>query len=104
MKIQEYVCETAPQSVEFTDEAIALIEKLGAAEAPHVAAFYLTHNDPFYVKKRHPPNLLVLDATGLRTQWATGVKATSSEVRQAEMKDDSREQVKRVEAILARGM
>ena len=30
MKIQEYACETAPQSVEFTDEAIALIEKLGA--------------------------------------------------------------------------
>lgn len=77
-----------------------LIEKLGAAEAPHVAAFYLTHNDPFYVKKRHPPNLLVLDATGLRTQWATGVRATTSEARNAEMKDDVLEQVKRVRALM----
>jgi len=31
MKIQEYGCETAPQSVEFTEEALELIEKLGAA-------------------------------------------------------------------------
>lgn len=30
MKIQEFACETAPQSEEFTDEAKALCEKLGA--------------------------------------------------------------------------
>lgn len=30
MKIQEYACETMPQSEEFTAEALALLEKLGA--------------------------------------------------------------------------
>lgn len=30
MKLQEYACETLPQSEEFTDEAKALIERLGA--------------------------------------------------------------------------
>src|SRR5574341_106728 len=30
MKVEEYTCETQPQSAEFTDEAKALIQKLGA--------------------------------------------------------------------------
>lgn len=77
-----------------------LVEKLGGSEAPHVAAFYLTHNDPFYVRKRHPPNLLVLDATGLRTQWATGVKSTTLEAKNAEVKDNIRGQADRVIAML----
>lgn len=32
MKIEEYAVETCPQSEEFTDEAKALVEKLGASE------------------------------------------------------------------------
>lgn len=80
-----------------------LVDKLGAEEAPAVAAFYLSHRNPFYVAKRHPPNLLVQDAEGLRTQWITGCKATRSEIKQAELKDDAREQVKRVEAMLTKG-
>ena len=77
-----------------------LVDKLGAEEAAHVAAFYLTHNNPYYVGKRHPVNLLLVDAEGLRTQWATNTKATTSEARNAEMKDSVIEQAKRVEAIL----
>ena len=30
-----------------------VVDKLGIEEAPFVASFYLSHNDPFYVKKRH---------------------------------------------------
>lgn len=81
-----------------------LVDRLGASEAPAVAAFYLTHNSPLYVRCRHPPNMLVNDAEGLRTQWLTGKKSTTSEVKQAELQDDAREQVKRVEAMLARGL
>lgn len=77
-----------------------LVDKLGAGEAAHVARFYLTHNNPFYVAKRHPVNLLLADAEGLRTQWATGTKATTSEAKQAELKDSVVEQAKRVEALL----
>lgn len=77
-----------------------LLKRLPKSEAPQVAAFYLTHNNPYYVAKRHPVNLLLADAEGLRTQWATGTKATTLESRQAEVKDSVLEQVKRVEAIL----
>lgn len=77
-----------------------LVEKLGEEIAPQVAAFYLTHNKPFYVENRHPVSILLRDCHGLHTQWATGNKATTSEARQAELKDSVVEQAKRVEAIL----
>lgn len=80
-----------------------LVDRLGVLDAPAVAEFYLTHNGPLYVRCRHPPNLLVQDAEGLYTQWKTGQKATTSEIRQAELKDDARDQVKRVEAMLTKG-
>lgn len=49
-----------------------LIDRLGAEEAPLVAAFYLSVDTPLYVNARHPPNLLVRDCESLRTQWKTG--------------------------------
>jgi hypothetical protein len=72
-----------------------LVKRLGN-EAPAVAAFYLTHNEPFYVKKRHAIGLLLNDAEGLRTQWKTGTKATSLEARSAEKVDAVTEQLKRI--------
>jgi hypothetical protein len=79
-----------------------LVDHLGS-EAPAVAAFYVTANDRLYITKRHPVNLLLNDATGLRTQWATGVRATPSEVRHAEMRDDAIEQIKRVRTQMRKG-
>ena len=78
-----------------------LVDRLGAEEAPQVARFYLAHNKPFYVSARHPANLLVQDAEGLRTQWATGVKATTREAQSAEQTDNVREQYNRVMASMA---
>ena len=76
-----------------------LVEKiLSATEAPQVAAFYLTCSQPIYLNSRHSVNLLIRDATGLRTQWATGIKVTTSESKNAEVLDNAREQIKRVEA------
>jgi len=71
-------------------------------EAPDIAAFYLTHNEPWYVKKRHPVNLLLADAEGLRTQWATGIKSTTSEAKNAEFKDNVVSQADRVIALMQR--
>lgn len=76
-----------------------VVVRLGINEAPLVAAFYLSHNDPFYVRKRHPVGLLLQDAESLRTQWATGTKATTGEMKNAEFKDNVVEQVKRIEAL-----
>lgn len=74
------------------------VERLGEEEAPLVAAFYLTHNRPIYVSARHATDLLLRDAEGLRTEWVTGTKSTTSEARNAEHRDNVIEQVKRVTA------
>jgi hypothetical protein len=63
------------------------VERIPEAEAPAVAAFYLTHNDAFYVKSMHPVGLLLRDAEKLRTEWATGRKVTSIQARQGEARD-----------------
>jgi hypothetical protein len=49
-----------------------LVGQLGAEEAPQVAAFYVNHEDPFYLKKAHPVGLLLGDAQKLRMEWKTG--------------------------------
>ena len=79
-----------------------LVTRLGQEEAPQVAAWNLTHNRPLYVQARHPVSLLLRDAEGLHTEWRSGVKATTLEAREAERGDAAREQIKRVEAMIAR--
>lgn len=71
-------------------------KRISHEEAPHVAAFYVGHNNPFYVRSRHPVGALLKDAEGLRTQWATGVKATGLEARSAEQVDAAQAQLKRL--------
>lgn len=53
-----------------------------ANEAPSVAAHYVHHNGQYYVAKLHPVELLVTDAAKLRTEWATGVRMTTTRARQ----------------------
>lgn len=60
-----------------------VVERLGQ-EAPAVATFYLGHNKGLYVSSRHCVDLLLRDAEGLRTEWATGRKVTDTEARQAD--------------------
>ncbi len=48
------------------------ISRIGFKESPHVAAFYVASNEPFYVKKAHSVGLLLADAEKVRMQWATG--------------------------------
>lgn len=63
---------------------VKLIAKLGLAEAPAVAAFYLTHDKSFYVGAKHSVQLLLRDAEGLRTDWATGQHTTHTNAMQAD--------------------
>lgn len=53
-----------------------LVGRIGQ-DAPAVAAFYVTHNDNWYVKKNHAVSNLLADCEGLRTQWKSGVKTSS---------------------------
>lgn len=59
-----------------------VVKRLGVEESPLVAAFYVNHNQSFYVQKLHPVGLLLKDAESLRTQWATGRKVTATDARQ----------------------
>jgi hypothetical protein len=56
-----------------------LVGRIGAAEAPFVAAWYVTHQNRFYVEKGHSVALLLMDCEKLRTEWATGQQRTSTQ-------------------------
>lgn len=49
-----------------------LVARLGAEEAPQVAAFFVQHASAFYANRGHAVGLLLADAEKLRTEWATG--------------------------------
>jgi len=65
------------------------VARVGAEEAPQVAAFYVTHNNTFYVTKGHPIGLLLADAEKLRTEWATNTQITTTKARQADRKQNN---------------
>ena len=60
------------------------VQKIPHNEAPLVAAFFVNHNDKFYVQKTHPVSLMAKDAEGLRTQWATGKAITATRAQQVD--------------------
>jgi len=59
-----------------------VVKRLGAEEAPDVAAFYVSHNGGFYASRMHPVALLLNDCEKLRTEWATGHRMTQTKARQ----------------------
>ena len=67
------------------------VDRVGADAAPHVAAFYVRHNDRFYVSKKHPVGLLLSNAEGLHTEWVTGRAITSRAAAQIEDRQAARD-------------
>lgn len=53
-------------------------------DAPSIAAFYVSHNDGFYVKQSHPVGLLLKDAQKLNTERIRGIQITTGSARQIE--------------------
>lgn len=68
-----------------------LVDRLGSDDAPEVAAFFVTHNNGFYVTKGHAVGILLADAEKLRTEWATGRRITQTAARQADATETNRE-------------
>lgn len=66
-----------------------LVQRLGATEAPAVAAWYLRHNGHFYVRAKHALDCLIRDCEGLRTEWATGRQVTDQDARLADRKQST---------------
>lgn len=54
------------------------VKRLGADEAPMVAAFFPTHNGAHYVRQGHSVGAMLRDAEKLRTEWATQRQITST--------------------------
>jgi hypothetical protein len=72
------------QNATVNGQLAQLVKRLGAKEAPAVAQFFVSHNRGLYVSAKHPVNLLLRDAEGLRTEWATGHQVTDTEARNAD--------------------
>lgn len=60
------------------------VKRLGVIESPWVAAFYVEHNDSFYVRNMHVFEYALKNAESLRTQWAKGKAITQADVRRFE--------------------
>ena len=50
----------------------SLVRTFGHEEAAQVAEFYFSLNRKVYVENKHPPNLLMRDRFGIRTEMKTG--------------------------------
>lgn len=61
-----------------------LIDRLGAADAPKVAAFFVAINDARLINTCHPVGELLRNAEGYRTQWANGRQMNATTARQLE--------------------
>jgi hypothetical protein len=62
----------------------SFIGKVGAEDAPSIAAFYVHHSDQLYVRSMHPLTLLVRDSQRIATEWKTGDLMTATRARQVE--------------------
>lgn len=75
----------APVSnVKVRSQFAKLVERIGADEAPQVAAWFVGHNNGYYVGRGHSVDCLLSDAEKLRTEWATGKRVTATQAAQAD--------------------
>lgn len=75
----------APKSNATTNtQTLNLIKRIGADEAPLVAAWYVQHNDAYYVRRGHVIGALLADCEKLRTEWATNRRSSATAARQAD--------------------
>jgi hypothetical protein len=79
----QYGCEPV-RNASVNAQLALVVGKLGAEEAPSVAAFFVGHRNGLYVSAMHPVTLLLRDAEKLRTEWATGRQVTRTQGQQAD--------------------
>lgn len=61
-----------------------IIDRIGAEDAPPVAAWFVRHRKRWYVEKGHSIESLQRDCEQLRTEWATGRRSTTTAAIQAD--------------------
>ncbi|AXG67730.1 hypothetical protein [Ralstonia phage GP4] len=78
-----------------------LLTRLGADEAPQVAAFYVWNNNRYYAQKMHAVDCLLADAEKLRTEWFTGRRMTAKAASEADRLQEDGEMWGRIAEIHA---
>lgn len=73
-----------------------IISAIGAEEAKHVAVFYVSHNNRYYIQQCHSVAAMLKDITALRTQWATNMQVTASKARSLDRMGDTGSRVGQV--------
>jgi hypothetical protein len=71
-------------NVKVRSQFAKLVDRIGADEAPQVAAWFVSHNNSYYVSRGHSVDGLLSDAEKLRTEWATGRQLTQTQATQAD--------------------
>lgn len=60
------------------------VTRIGIDESPGVAAWFVGHQNRFYVETGHSVGILARDAEKLRTEWANGRRLTATQAMQAD--------------------
>lgn len=76
------------------------VSRVGIEDSPGVAAFYLTHNNSYYVQRMHPVGQMLQDAEKLRTEWVTGTRMTGQTAREVERKQQNSDNLYEAARIL----
>lgn len=66
------------------------VSRVGAGEAPHIAAWFVGHQNGFYVRNMHSVDSLLRDAEKLRTEWATNRRMTNTQAQLADRTETNR--------------
>lgn len=80
-----------------------LIDRVGAHEAPPLAAFYVSHNRQLYVASKHCVDLLVRDCEGLMTDFRRGEQTTETRAREADRIEETGAMWERLKAESSSG-
>ena len=78
------------------------VTRVGIADAPVIAAWYLSHRAQLYVQAGHCLELLLRDAEKLRTEWTRGQTITTTRARQLDQGSAMQQGVQEAKAILDR--
>jgi hypothetical protein len=72
------------------------VKRVGAEEAPHIASYYLTNKNSYYLGRGHSVDCLLSDAEKLRMEWATDRQVTATQARQEDKTSTTGDQIKRL--------
>jgi hypothetical protein len=81
--------ERPPRNAMISGVLSKLIDRIGREDAPAVAAFYVSHNNSYYINSGHAVNPLLRDAEKLQIEMRSGQKITQQSAREADRRQSS---------------